>query len=291
MTRSSEPFSVDDVVAARTLAVALDKLVLNHPQIARQRRVAKEAAEKAGWIFDDNAGLIRPVYGHEEAMLPLKRFAPKDYEPWSDDDAKRLYESESELARLISKRHGSEPPDICAFYHELHQYAQALFNMLTSGEVEVYCHNAHSYGYEPISGAAWIREELYVLPRKGDVFEALPMKMKLRWKAIELRAVANSQSAVAVKTSSAARAPAAARRAPKRVAVEIAISKLDLSPGQIIELGASQIYGLIHPQVGHLYPNTVRGADALRTEIKRVVGKLKKERPAVVGLVTRRLRK
>ena len=183
MTRSSEPFSVDDVVAARTLAVALDKLVLNHPQIARQRRVTKEAAEKAGWIFDDNAGLIRPVYGHEEAMLPLKRFAPKDYEPWSDDDAKRLYESESELARLISKRHGSEPPDICAFYHELHQYAQALFNMLTSGEVEVYCHNAHSYGYEPISSAAWIREELYVLPRTGDVFEALPMKMKLRWKA------------------------------------------------------------------------------------------------------------
>jgi len=49
MTRSNEPFSVDDVVAARTLAVALDKLVLNHPQIARQRRVAKEAAEKSGW--------------------------------------------------------------------------------------------------------------------------------------------------------------------------------------------------------------------------------------------------
>lgn len=286
MTRSNEPFSVDDVVAARTLAVALDKLVINHPQIARQRRVAKEAAEKSGWVFDDHAGLIRPVYGHEEAMLPLKRFAPKDYEPWSDDDVKRL--NESELARLISKRHGSEPPDIRTFYHELHQYAQALFHMLTSGEVEVYCHNAHSHGYEPISTAAWIREELYVLPRTGDVFEALPMKMKLRWKAIELRAAASSLSAVAVKTSAAAPDPALARRAPKRDAVERAISKLDLGPGQVIELGASQIYGLIYPHVGHHYPNTARGADALRTEIKRVIRKLKKERPAVVSPVRRR---
>ena len=219
MMRSSEPFSIDDVVATRTLAVALDRLVLNHPRIVKLRADARGVAASANFHpFDDYAGMIWPVYGHDEQMLALKHFAPK-------------------------------------------------------------------------------RHEFYVLPSKGDVFEATGnlfegnARMELRWRAIELRAAATSQpAAVTVRTSSATTEPAVARRAPKRDIVKRAILKLDLSPIQIGELGASQIYGLIHPDVGSHYPNTASGADALRTEIKRVIRELKKKRPAVVTLVPRRLR-
>jgi len=296
MMRSSEPFSIDDVVATRTLAVALDRLVLNHPRIVKLRADARGVAASANFHpFDDYAGMIWPVYGHDEQMLALKHFAPKDYEPLSDEEEYNiLAKSDTPIARAILKR-GRRPREVERFYREIKRYAQALFDVLTNGHVDAWCDNAISRQYERISSAAWIRDEFYVLPNKGDVFEATGnlfegnARMELRWRAIELRATAQP-AAVTVRTSSATTEPAVTRRAPKRDIVKRAILKLDLSPIQIGELGASQIYGLIHPDVGSHYPNTASGADALRTEIKRVIRELKKKRPAVVTLVPRRLR-
>jgi hypothetical protein len=113
MMRSSEPFSIDDVVATRTLAVALDRLVLNHPRIVKLRADARGVAASANFHpFDDYAGMIWPVYGHDEQMLALKHFAPKDYEPLSDEEEYNiLAKSDTPIARAILKR-GRRPREL-----------------------------------------------------------------------------------------------------------------------------------------------------------------------------------
>jgi hypothetical protein len=251
------------------------------------RETARKAAAAAAWHpFEDHVGMIVPVYGHEEEMLPLKRFAPKDYEPLSDEEELNiLTKSNTSMARAILA-HGMRPRAVEKFYRELERYAQVLFGMLTSGQVNVYCDNAVNHQYERISSAAWIRDEFYVLPRTGDVFEATGnlfrgnAGMKLRWRAVEFRrdrAVALAPLPLTALTQTAPK-----KSAPKEEALVEEILAKRLSR----DMGLKVVFSQLSPELQKRFATADAGAKATGRAFERI--KLRSTSENIVPIRKRR---
>jgi len=121
------------------------------------------------------------VYGHDEEMLPLKWFADRDDpEAPSRDEIEKIMEGTVwALPRL--------PAEYRAFCDEVVRRCSTLIEMLTQRRVEGICYTARSKEREPLLHTIWKREEFYILPHTGDLFEARPEKMVLRWTSVALQ--------------------------------------------------------------------------------------------------------
>jgi hypothetical protein len=175
------PFTPEDVAAVGSLQRALDQLVFNHPrvEVLRQKAKAAMAAEKKP--FYDNVGLLSPVYGHNEEMISLKSFVGCD-QLMSRDDYE-LWAENSQFKNSVPRW----PKEYDDFRDEVELRAVALIEMLQSGQLEGVCYTARTKERETLLPTIWTREEYYVLPRTGDIFEAKPMKMVPRWTDVVLR--------------------------------------------------------------------------------------------------------
>jgi hypothetical protein len=177
----ASPFTPKEVAGIASLQHALDQLVFNHPRVELLRKQAKAAMEAAKQPFYDNAGLLSPVYGHDEEMMALKSFVGRDklmsrgdYERWTEN---------SKFKDTVP-RWPKEYDDFC---DEIELRACALIEMLKSGQLECVCYTARTKERESLLPTVWTREEYYVLPRTGDIFETKPMKMVPRWTGVVLQ--------------------------------------------------------------------------------------------------------
>jgi hypothetical protein len=179
------PFTPDEVATVGSLERALDQLVFNHPRVTALRQKAKEmvAAEKKP--FYDNAGLLSAVFGHDEEMVALKSFAGRD-------QLMSREERELEAATPWADSVPRWPKEYDDFSDEIELRACALIEMLKSGRLEGICYTAHTKERETLLPTVWTREEYYILPHAGDIFEAQSMKMVARWTGIVLQVPASA---------------------------------------------------------------------------------------------------
>jgi hypothetical protein len=185
--RSSEPFSVDEIVEAGSLADAFDRFVFNHPRIVQLREIARRAAHAAGEPFFNNVGLTLSVERNEYFILgrdyePLPGYRDRDYEPRPlserDDD--------EPWGSLLAK-HNPVTPEERAFCREINLHAKTLVAMLRSGRVATLGHNYADGRPGPILPAIWTRDDFYVRLSNGDVCEDTLEGMKPLWIGVMLK--------------------------------------------------------------------------------------------------------
>jgi hypothetical protein len=179
------PFTAQDGIALGSLSEALTRLVFFHPQVRALRAPALMAARDVGCIFDEFAGLLKPVFGHDQDLLPLKYFKieiENDLDPSPLLQAKEdESEEESRLSDLMNRR--LPPPQVCAYYDAMTLRARTLMRTLQNREALGMAH-AEDGHLVPIAHRIWSHECFFVHPWSGDVYEARPDIMIKKWTGV-----------------------------------------------------------------------------------------------------------
>ena len=175
------PFTVEDVVRVRSLADVLKKLIFKHPEIQMLAPKARDAAEGSGVLFEDDAGLIGHVYGHDEPLLPLRYFPKEDW----DSEAPILPSANADGVAIWEDVEESLPASISDYYTVLNLRAATLFKMLQRGEIIGIGHTVDGHPV-PLIPTVWSHEDFYVHPPTGDMYEAGPDEMVKRWTGVIL---------------------------------------------------------------------------------------------------------
>jgi hypothetical protein len=183
-----------DVIAARTLSAALDRLVFAHPEILALRGKAIEASERCKVPYYEFANLIAPVAGMEEPVLPLRYFNDRtdDFglpEPQAPDDVV----PDPEWDELFS----SQPGEITACYEAINKRASEFFALLQDGLILARGHVADGHLVD-IAQSIWSHEDYYIHCPTGDLYEAGRERLEKRFTAVILVAPVVRQTAVDV---------------------------------------------------------------------------------------------
>lgn len=175
------PFTVADVIKVGSLADVLKKLIFKHPEIQTLRTKATAAAEAQQVLFDDDAGLVGEVYGHDEPLLPLRYF-PKD--DW-DFGLPPLPPVSPEDVAIWEKYEEPLPTAITDCYDAINLRAITLFQMLQRRKVVGLGHTVDGHPV-PLMPTIWSHEDFYIHPPTGDIYEAGPGEMTKRWTGVIL---------------------------------------------------------------------------------------------------------
>lgn len=176
------PFTTAEVLAAGSLSEALTRLVFRHPDVKSLCRRAIAVADKQGVLFVENAGLVANVYGHEEALLPL-RFFGKDRELTEEEQQAISEDEDAEVAQYFDR---PLPPEIRTYYDAVFLRARTLIEMLQNEEVDTLGHTVDGHLIR-IAHTIWAHEGYYVHPPTGDIYEATPKRMAKRWTGVILK--------------------------------------------------------------------------------------------------------
>jgi hypothetical protein len=167
------PFTIADVLAVGSLSEALTRLVFSHPGVRALCAKAIAVADQQRVSFEENAGLVVLVSGHDEPLLPLRYF-PKD----TDEFIAPLPDPEEDpaVAEYFDQSH---PPEIEAYYEAVKLRASTLIEMLQGREVLALGHTADGH-LMPIAHSIWSHEYYYIHPPTGDIYEAAETMTK-KW--------------------------------------------------------------------------------------------------------------
>jgi hypothetical protein len=181
----ASPFTRTDVADVGSLAAALEKLVFSHPTIQGLRERALKVAEAEQILFDEDAGLVGLVLGHEEPLLPLRYFPRED----GDDLLVPVQVSEAEEDSASAEFFTPWPPEIEAFYDAVNLRARTLIGFLQTEAVIGIGHTVDGH-LVLIAHTIWWHEDFYIHPPTGDIYEGGADRMKKRWTGVVLRAPA-----------------------------------------------------------------------------------------------------
>jgi len=170
---SNRPFTIADVLAIGSLSDALSRLVFSHPGVRALCAKAIAVADQQRGSFEEDAGLVVLVSGHDEPLLPLRYF-PKD----TDEFIAPLPDPEEDaaVAEYFDRR---RPAEIEAYYDAVNMRARTLIEMLQSREVLALGHTADGH-LMPIAHSIWSHEYYYIHPPTGDIYEAAETMTK-KW--------------------------------------------------------------------------------------------------------------
>jgi hypothetical protein len=173
------PFTVTEVLQVGSLSEALAQLVFRHPRIRNLRANALAPAEKQHIPFEEDAGLVGIVYGHDEPLLPLRYFSTEEV----DLSSLPLEPLTPEEEAISAKYFAGPPPEIEAYYDAVNLHAETLFRMLQTREVVALAHTVHGDVVQ-IVHSIWGHEDFYIHPPTGDIYEACPGRMIKRWTGV-----------------------------------------------------------------------------------------------------------
>jgi hypothetical protein len=141
--------------------------------IAKARRVA----------WEEHAGLIGRVYGHEQPLLPLRYFQ-KNFDQFAPGSS--LPPSDAEQSDESEEFYASGPAEIETYYQAVNLRARTFFGMLQSGQVVTLGHTADGH-LVSIAHSIWSHEDYYIHVPTGDVYEAGFGEMAKKWTAVIFR--------------------------------------------------------------------------------------------------------
>ena len=171
------PFGVADVLEIGSLSAVLTRLVFQHPLVRTLNRRAINVAEAHNFPYEENAGLIVTVYGHDEPLMPLKYFKEDRGESLSFSS---MEEHEDYFDQEV-------PDAIGAFYDAVNLRASTLAGMLQRQEVIARGHTVDGHLVQ-IAHSIWSHDDYYIHPSMGDVYEAAPTGMTRKWTGVILAA-------------------------------------------------------------------------------------------------------
>jgi hypothetical protein len=174
-------FTIADVLRIGSLSAVLTELVFDHPDIRAFSATAAEVARKHCASFYEMSGLVVPVYGHHEYMMPLKYFHKEDAHVPAPPSTSEAHE-DTELEALLDLR--CEPEGVC--YEAINVRARTLFNWLQDRVLIGEGHTIDGHLMR-ILHTIWGHEFFYIHPPTGDIYEAGPGIMTKRWTGVVLR--------------------------------------------------------------------------------------------------------
>jgi hypothetical protein len=183
-TSDDRPFTIADVLAIGSLSDALTRMVFNHSEVRALLAKATAVVGRKG-PFEEHAGLVGLVYGHDEPLLPLRYFQSNWDEVPSDSLPVARWEEEDPGVAEYFERKG--PPEIDAYYDAVNLRAYALIGMLQSQQVMAFGHSIDGHLIR-IAHSIWSHEDYYVHPPTGDIYEAGYGSMTKKWTGVILEA-------------------------------------------------------------------------------------------------------
>jgi hypothetical protein len=172
------PFTVTEVLQIGSLSAALAQLVFRHPRIRNLRANALALAEKQHIPFEEDAGLVGIVYGHDEPLLPLRYFSTEEVDLSSLPIEPLTPEEEA-----ISAKYFDPLPEIEAYCDAVNLHAGTLFRMLQAREVVALAHTVRG-DLVQLAQSIWDHADFYIHPPTGDIYEACPGRMIKRWTGV-----------------------------------------------------------------------------------------------------------
>lgn len=185
--------SAADVVAAGTLADALTRLIFKHPEVQALRASAAAAAKTAHVLFEENAGLIAPVYGHNEPLLPLRFFRKEDLDS-GVPDVSDVSGSDQDGGAAWDGIMDRFPQEISDCYGAINARAAAVFDLLQDRAVVGFGHTSDGHFVE-IARTIWSHKDFYIHPPTGDIYDAVEGEMTRRWTGVVLTLPAGAPAA------------------------------------------------------------------------------------------------
>jgi hypothetical protein len=177
------PFTTTEVTAFGSLSAALERLVFRHPDVRVLCDRAIAAADAEQVAFEEQGGLVVTVSGHDEPLLPL-RYLVEENEQFETYLPPASPEEEAAWAQYFEHE---LPADIQAYNDAVYLRARTLIEMLQDQKLSARGHVADGH-LVPIAHTVWRREDHYIHPSTGDVYEAAPDGMKRKWTGVILEA-------------------------------------------------------------------------------------------------------
>ncbi len=273
------PFSAAEVLQAGSLSEALSQLVFRHPQVWKLRANVLALEQKERASFEESAGLIKPVFGHDDSFLPLK-YVGKDED--LDLSSLPLEPLTPEEEAISAEYFDRGPPEIVAYYDAVNLHARTLFRTLQTREVNAFAHTVRG-DLVRVAHTIWSHEDFYVHPLAGDIYEAGPGRMTKKWTGVIFSAptgllLSNPfhgkhmvPAGVRLAATEQQAKPVASRKGVgrKSAIVSAAIAKSGIDLG-VCELGPKEIAGRIQNHLPNP-PNTKEEWEALSKMIARLL--------------------
>jgi hypothetical protein len=173
------PFTIGEVIAIGSLSEALARLVFDHPDVRALCVRAIAAAGEQRISFEEDAGLVGLVTGHDEPLLPLRYFQKHTCE-FIESLPSESPEEDSLAAEYL---HQGWPPEIEAYYGAVNLRARTLIEMLQDRKIVSRGHSSDGH-LILIAHSIWSHDDYYVHPPTGDVYEARPHAMRKKWTGV-----------------------------------------------------------------------------------------------------------
>lgn len=176
----SAMFTPDDVVAVGSLYEALEHFVFSHPEIQRLRPDAITSAKAERCLFEETAGLVGPVIGLDEPVIPMRHVSHQSRRN------KEKEEFEARTSNLGPNEFDRPwPPALEAYYGAINRRAGLLFQFLQERQL-VGWGDASDGHLVPLAHTIWSHEDFYVHRYNGDVYESGPRILKKKWTGVTL---------------------------------------------------------------------------------------------------------
>jgi hypothetical protein len=251
------PFTPEDVVLAGSFPAVLATLIFKHPAVIALKGSAVNSVRAKRHRFEEHAGLIGVVIGHDDPVLPVRYFHVHPWDdPWEPPDL-----DSSDPAEVYFT--DDTPKELRAYYNEIKLRALTLFEFLQEGTVIASGHTEDGHPTD-IARAVWLHGDYYIHAYQGDVYEGgLEDVLVRRWVGISFKP--GVQPEPHYKPSK----PQQGSRARKSQAVRAAMDKAGINP-VTTELTPKQIAGRIAEFLQDI-PRTEAQVEALAKMISRVI--------------------